>query len=111
MDKTFDVQCELTYVPDYPPLYNDPELTEFVKNSLESMNDKEIKKVVEFPVFSGSEDFSYLPYLSLPNQWPRLFAVFMNGTSPLVFVCKKNGETHKTPFGINERCFMGCDRQ
>ncbi|PCD09663.1 hypothetical protein CMV16_04460 [Peribacillus simplex] len=35
----------------------------------------------------------------------------MNGTSPLVVVCKKNGETHKTPFGINERCFMGCDRQ
>lgn len=59
IETEFDVQCELTYVPDYPPLYNDPELTEFVKNSLESMNDKEIKKVVEFPVFSGSEDFSY----------------------------------------------------
>lgn len=59
IEMEFDVQCELTYVPDYPPLYNDPELTEFVKNSLESMNDKEIKKVVEFPVFSGSEDFSY----------------------------------------------------
>ncbi|MCK2001358.1 amidohydrolase [[Brevibacterium] frigoritolerans] len=59
IETEFDVQCELTYVPDYPPLYNDPELTEFVKNSLESMNDKEIKKVVEFPVFSGSEDFAY----------------------------------------------------
>lgn len=59
IETEFEVQCELTYVPDYPPLYNDPELTEFVKNSLESMNDKEIKKVVEFPVFSGSEDFSY----------------------------------------------------
>jgi amidohydrolase len=59
IETEFDVQCDLTYVPDYPPLYNDPELTEFVKNSLESMNDKEIKKVVEFPVFSGSEDFSY----------------------------------------------------
>ncbi|MEW5550467.1 amidohydrolase [Peribacillus frigoritolerans] len=59
IETEFDVQCELTYVPDYPPLYNDPELTEFVKNSLESMNDKEIEKVVEFPVFSGSEDFSY----------------------------------------------------
>ncbi|PCD09937.1 amidohydrolase [Peribacillus simplex] len=59
IETEFDVQCELTYVPDYPPLYNDPELTEFVKNSLESMNDKEIKKVVEFPVFSGSEDFLY----------------------------------------------------
>ncbi|CAH0229567.1 putative hydrolase YxeP [Peribacillus simplex] len=59
IETEFDVQCELTYVPDYPPLYNDPELTGFVKNSLESMNDKDIKKVVEFPVFSGSEDFSY----------------------------------------------------
>ncbi|WHY59437.1 amidohydrolase [Peribacillus simplex] len=59
IETEFDVQCELTYVPDYPPLYNDPELTGFVKNSLESMDDNEIKKVVEFPVFSGSEDFSY----------------------------------------------------
>lgn len=59
VETEFDVQCELTYVPDYPPLYNDPELTRFVKNSLESMDDKDIKKVVEFPVFSGSEDFSY----------------------------------------------------
>lgn len=59
IETEFDVQCELTYVPDYPPLYNEPELTGFVKNSLESMNDKDIKKVVEFPVFSGSEDFSY----------------------------------------------------
>lgn len=59
VETEFDVQCELTYVPDYPPLYNDPELTGFVKNSLESMHDQEIKKVVEFPVFSGSEDFSY----------------------------------------------------
>ncbi|SIQ12229.1 amidohydrolase [Peribacillus simplex] len=59
IETEFDVQCELTYVPDYPPLYNDPELTGFVKNSLESMDDNDIKKVVEFPVFSGSEDFSY----------------------------------------------------
>lgn len=59
IETEFDVQCELAYVPDYPPLYNDPELTGFVKNSLESMDDNEIKKVVEFPVFSGSEDFSY----------------------------------------------------
>lgn len=34
VETEFDVQCELTYVPDYPPLYNDPELTRFVKNSL-----------------------------------------------------------------------------
>lgn len=59
IEMEFDVQCELSYIPDYPPLYNDPELTLFVKNSLESMDDTEIRSVLEFPMFSGSEDFSY----------------------------------------------------
>lgn len=59
VEAQFDVQCELTYTPDYPPLYNNPELTAQVVKSLESMNDPIISRVVEFPMFSGSEDFSY----------------------------------------------------
>lgn len=59
IETEFDVQCELLYMPDYPPLYNDPKMTEFVKNSLQNMNDPDIKQVLEFPMFSGSEDFSY----------------------------------------------------
>ncbi|MBR8644111.1 hypothetical protein KEH51_03685 [[Brevibacterium] frigoritolerans] len=108
------------------------------------MNDKEIKKVVEFPIFSGSEDFSYyaekIPgcffYIGCKpkgvekayfNHHPKfdideeallivsksvaqVVCRFMNGTSPLVFVCKKTEKPHKTPFGINERCFVGCNR-
>ncbi|WP_328285117.1 hypothetical protein [Bacillus sp. 1NLA3E] len=27
IEKEFGVTCELTYAPDYPPLYNNPELT------------------------------------------------------------------------------------
>ncbi|MBT2680309.1 amidohydrolase [Bacillus sp. ISL-35] len=55
----FDVTCELTYTPDYPPLYNNPELTAKVAQSLRAMNDKDIKEVKEFPVMSPSEDFAY----------------------------------------------------
>ncbi|GAB3046710.1 amidohydrolase [Virgibacillus ainsalahensis] len=55
----FDVACELTYTADYPPLYNDPEVTEMVAQSLKSMNDKDIKEVKEFPRLAPSEDFAY----------------------------------------------------
>lgn len=59
IEEEFGVQCELEYIPDYPPLYNDPEITAGVVKALESMNEPEIKNIVEFPMFSGSEDFSY----------------------------------------------------
>ncbi|WP_412760538.1 M20/M25/M40 family metallo-hydrolase [Peribacillus frigoritolerans] len=97
MDKTFDVQCELKYVPDYPPLYNDPELTEFVKNSLESMNDKEIKKVVEFPVFSGSEDFSYYAE-KIPGCFFFTLAVNRKGWRRHISITILNSTLMKMPF-------------
>ncbi|AFM42292.1 amidohydrolase [Desulfosporosinus acidiphilus SJ4] len=59
IETEFGVKCQLTYTADYPPLYNNPELTAQVKASLESTNDPDIKQVIEFPMFSGSEDFSY----------------------------------------------------
>ncbi|MET3657475.1 amidohydrolase [Sporosarcina psychrophila] len=55
----FDVTCELTYTADYPPLYNDPAVTAEVVSILKKSDDPDIKQVVEFPVFSGSEDFAY----------------------------------------------------
>ena len=39
IEEEFGVNCELTYTADYPPLYNNPEITAFVKESLETMND------------------------------------------------------------------------
>lgn len=59
IETEFGVECELTYTADYPPLYNDPEMTAIVKESLVETHDPDITKVIEFPKFSGSEDFAY----------------------------------------------------
>ncbi len=59
LEELFGVTCELTYTPDYPPLYNDPELTVFVAETLNKVNDKDITEVKEFPKLSPSEDFAY----------------------------------------------------
>src|SRR5690606_23446859 len=45
IEAEFDVQCDLTYTPDYPPLYNNPELTEKVAITLINANVKEITEV------------------------------------------------------------------
>lgn len=59
LEAMFGVECTLEYTPDYPPLYNDPEYTKFVEESLKSVNDKDIKEVKEYPPLSPSEDFAY----------------------------------------------------
>ncbi|MFB4169774.1 amidohydrolase [Virgibacillus sp. JSM 102003] len=59
LEGLFGVTCELTYTPDYPPLYNDPELTAFVAETLEGVKDKNITEVKEFPRMAPSDDFAY----------------------------------------------------
>lgn len=59
IEEMFDVSCEITYTPDYPPLYNDPEITDFVAETLQNIDDKDITKVEEFPKMSPSDDFAY----------------------------------------------------
>ncbi len=59
IEEEFGVTCELTYTPDYPPLYNNPELTAMVAETLRSSNDKDIKEVKEFPALPPSEDFAH----------------------------------------------------
>ncbi len=59
IEAEFGVQCELTYTSDYPPLYNNPDMTVMVKTILETANDPDIKKVVEYPQMSPSDDFAY----------------------------------------------------
>lgn len=59
MEELFGVTCELTYTPDYPPLYNDPELTAFVADALNGVDDKAITEVKEFPRMAPSDDFAY----------------------------------------------------
>ena len=75
IEQEFGVTCELTYTADYPSLYNDPKLTNEVVTALQTANDRDIKDVVEFPCFSGSEDFSYYA-----NKFPGCF--FYIGCKP-----------------------------
>lgn len=55
----FGVQCELEYVCDYPPLYNDPDVTAKVAEILRGAKDKDITSVKEYPAMPPSEDFAY----------------------------------------------------
>lgn len=59
IEEEFNVTYELTYTPDYPPLYNNPELTKMVEMALKNTNDRDIKEVKEFPKLSPSEDFAH----------------------------------------------------
>lgn len=59
LEEEFGVSCKLTYTPDYPPLYNNPELTEKVAVALKNANIKEITEVKEVPPMAPSEDFAY----------------------------------------------------
>lgn len=59
IQELFGVTCELTYTPDYPPLYNDSELTALVAETLKNAEDQEIKEVKEFPKMAPSDDFAY----------------------------------------------------
>ncbi|HLQ73574.1 MAG TPA: M20 family metallopeptidase [Bacillota bacterium] len=93
----FGVTSELDYVPDYPPLYNDPESTDRVVSILKDSNDAKITEVVEFPLFSGSEDFSY----------------FLQKTPGTYFNigCKPEGVeepylNHHPKFDINEKALL-----
>ena len=59
LEAEFDVSCELTYTPDYPPLYNNPKLTEKVAEALKKAHVKEITEIKEVPPMAPSEDFAY----------------------------------------------------
>lgn len=59
LESQFDVTCELTYTADYPPLKNDPQITNEVINILKTSNDPDINDIAEYPMLSGSEDFAY----------------------------------------------------
>lgn len=59
IETEFGVECDYTFINHYPPLYNHPEISEFVKTTLEKISDPDIKQVIEFPKISGSEDFAY----------------------------------------------------
>ncbi|EBF5202502.1 amidohydrolase [Listeria monocytogenes] len=59
MEAMFGVTVELTYTNDYPPLYNDPAVTEQVVASLQKGLGEYLTGISEYDMLSGSEDFAY----------------------------------------------------
>ena len=97
IETEFDVQCELTYTADYPPLINNPEITEAVVTSLKNSQEPEIKEISEYPMFSGSEDFAY--YL---EKIPGTF--FYIGSNPKE--AEKIYFNHHPKFDIDEDALL-----
>ncbi|EAC4736065.1 amidohydrolase [Listeria monocytogenes] len=59
IEAMFGVTVELTYTNDYPPLYNDPAVTEQVVTSLQKGLGEYLTRISEYDMLSGSEDFAY----------------------------------------------------
>ncbi|EAC5135196.1 amidohydrolase [Listeria monocytogenes] len=59
IEAMFGVTMELTYTNDYPPLYNDPAVTEQVVASLQKGVGEYLTGISEYDMLSGSEDFAY----------------------------------------------------
>lgn len=59
MEAMFGVTVELTYTNDYPPLYNDPAVTEQIVASLQKGVGEYLTGISEYDMLSGSEDFAY----------------------------------------------------
>jgi amidohydrolase len=97
LEEEFGVTCELTYTPDYPPLYNNPELTAKVAETLKNANDPDIKEVIEFPALPPSEDFAYYA-----EKFPACF--FYIACSPVGV--EKPYFNHHPKFDIDEAALL-----
>ncbi|MEB8127321.1 amidohydrolase [Staphylococcus succinus] len=59
LEAMFGVTCELDYQDDYPALYNDPQLTRFVVESLKNTKTDALQNVEVCEAQPPSEDFAY----------------------------------------------------
>ena len=59
IERSFDVQCKLDYVYDYPVTYNHPKETRQVEQILDRSKGDYIKESIHPRPASGSEDFAY----------------------------------------------------
>lgn len=97
LEEQFGVTCELTYKNDYPPLYNDPELTAKVAGYLIDADDPDIKEVKEVSPMSPSEDFAYYA-----EKFPSCF--FYIGCTPKGV--EKPFYNHHPKFDIDEDALL-----
>lgn len=96
LEASYGVKETLTYENDYPVLYNDPEVTEQVRQALEQASIPEVEAVLETPPQPPSEDFAYFL-----EKVPGCF--FYVGAIP------ESGEAyphHHPKFDINEKSLI-----
>lgn len=96
LERSYSVKANLDFINDYPVLYNDPEVTEQVRQALEQAKIPEVEDILETPPQPPSEDFAY--YL---EKVPGCF--FYVGAAP------ETGEAyphHHPKFDINEKSLL-----
>ncbi|HLU22540.1 MAG TPA: M20 family metallopeptidase [Bacillaceae bacterium] len=96
LETSYGVESKLEYKNDYPVLYNDPDVTEQVRQALEQASIPDVESIMETPPQPPSEDFAY--YL---EKVPGCF--FYVGAAP------ESGEAyphHHPKFDINENSLI-----
>ena len=96
IETSYGVESKLEYKNDYPVLYNDPDVTEQVRQALEQASIPDVESIMETPPQPPSEDFAY--YL---EKVPGCF--FYVGAAP------ESGEAyphHHPKFDINENSLI-----
>ncbi|WHX51524.1 M20 family metallopeptidase [Paenibacillus woosongensis] len=96
LQETFGITYELNYLNDYPVLYNDPKLTEFVAESLKNSSIPGVTGVERCEPQPPSEDFAYYA-----KERPSVF--FYVGAMP---ADGKYYPHHHPKFDINEDCML-----
>ena len=60
LEETFGVNCEFTFSKDYPALYNDPDFTEYVAETIKQSKLADVKGVEICEPQPPSEDFAFM---------------------------------------------------
>ena len=67
LESTFGVTCEFEFKKDYPALYNDPEFTQYVAQTIKEADADDIQGIEVCEPQTPSEDFAF--YATLPSTF------------------------------------------
>ncbi|MCC8990127.1 MAG: amidohydrolase [Staphylococcus sp.] len=96
LESTFGVTCDFEFNKDYPALYNNPEFTSYVAETIKNAGDNDIKGVEECKPQPPSEDFAFYA-VELPSTF------IYSGAAP------EDGEIyphHHPKFNISESSML-----
>lgn len=96
LESTFGVTCDFEFNKDYPALYNNPEFTSYVVDTIKNAGDNDIKGVEECEPQPPSEDFAFYA-VELPSTF------IYSGAAP------EDGEIyphHHPKFNISESSML-----